>query len=153
MSRDTTQGYKIETYMEQDIYVDASGTFFVKDDARHRQVEAKSLQAIREKLRKPIQEVKAKGLIFHFYRDDDDPTVIDVYGISGLGNILYTHGKTISGAPQKERTSRGEPVYVYDTKLLARRKELINTKAAAEKALEKLMEEWPKIERKNEEPQ
>lgn len=143
MSKDTN-AYPVEHWNGHDLYVDANGVFFEKEDGR-RGTEAKTLADLKRKVAGPHEALDVKAVIFSRwgYREDDNYTIIHVYGVSGVGNVLYDNAQG-----RKDKAGRHEDVYVFDQSLLDTRQRLRVEKRRVEDELTKLMETWPKVERK-----
>ena len=134
-------GYLVENWGEYEIRVTAAGLFFV--EAEGQRLEAKTIEGLKKKIGGPPITLKTKAILFSGYWHDDekDYTVIDVYGISALGNILYTVGG------HKEKAHRRDDVRVFDQAKLDERTRLKNNIRRLTKELEALMETWPLLER------
>ena len=140
------RGYRIEDWHGEILYVDAAGLFFVMDSNSQRGTEATTLDVLKRKLAGPHTTLDLQGIIFHrdYEEDEDgDPHLeVHVYGLSGVGNVLYEH------RGRKEKAEVHTDVYVFDETRVAERLRLRREKRRVTAELEALMANWPKVERK-----
>ena len=143
------QGYLVEQWGEHEIRVTESGVFFVENEGKR--VEAKTLEGLKKKIGGPPVTLKAKAVLFESYSWPDEEgknyKVIDIYGISALGNILYT----VAGHKEKEKAGRRDDVRVFDQAKLDARTRLQKEIKRLNGEMEDLMEKWPHLERPKEE--
>ena len=135
------EGYLVEQWGEYKIRVTASGVFFVEEDGKR--LEAATLDGLKKKIGGPPIALQTKAVLFDRWGHDDkaeDWTVIDVYGLSAIGNILYTLGG------RKEKAGRHEEVRVFDQKKMDTRARLRGEIARRNEELETLMESWPRFD-------
>ena len=139
--------YLVERYNGEDLYVDAEGVFFAKDDDGARGTTAKTLAELKRKLAGPHTKLDLRGVMFSRWSYNhneagDEHREVRVYGVSGVGNVLYEENGC------KEKAGRGEDVYIFDQSRLDERLKLRRELRRIDAALEQLMEQWPKVERK-----
>ena len=135
------EGYLVEQWGDYEIRVTAAGVFFVEEEGKR--LEAKTLEGLKKKIGGPPVTLQTKAIHFDHWsysEKEKDYAVIEVYGVSAIGNILYT----LDG--RKEKAGRHDEVRVFDQKKLAERTRLRKEIARRTDELEKLMKSWTRIE-------
>ena len=147
MYREYNATHRIEDdYHGYQLRVDDKGAFIAFDDGGAKMGEAKSLQALKDLLRKPVK-LDLKGMVtgeshFSFEDNEEHMKAAHVYAVTGLGALLYS----VDG--EKKRATQFDHIYVFDPKRAAKREHFKAVREQADTNLEKLMKSWPEIDGK-----